>query len=125
MMVPDENGPLIHGQMPRPLFDDTLFIDVAFVPGLAVGVSASIHRIGQNLVKCVIGRRHPTDRPRHAGGRRLQRKRQTLGAEPEPNPSRRTELGEPLEDGADRAGDSFVGMKQDFTILFSPNQAHG
>jgi hypothetical protein len=46
MMILDENGPLIHGQMPRPLFDDTLFIDVAFVPGLAVGVSASIHRIG-------------------------------------------------------------------------------
>jgi hypothetical protein len=46
MMVPDENGPLIHGQMPRPLFDDTFFIDVAFVPGFAVGVSASIHRIG-------------------------------------------------------------------------------
>ena len=75
MMVPDENGPLIHGQVPRALFDDTLFIDVAFVPGLAVGVSASIHRIGEDVMECGVRRDDPTDRPRQTGGRSLQRKR--------------------------------------------------
>src|SRR3954451_6800155 len=92
MMVPDENGPLIHWQMPYPLSDDTLFIDVAFVPRLAVGVSASIHRIGQNLVECVVGRSDPTDWARHTGGHRLQREQQTFRTEPEPNPACRTEL---------------------------------
>ena len=53
MMVADENGPLIHGQMPHPFPDGAVFIDVAFVAGLAVGVSASIHRIGQDVVECV------------------------------------------------------------------------
>ena len=125
MMVPDENGPLIHGQMPRPLFDDTLFIDVAFVPGLAVGVSASIHRIGEDLMECMVGRSDPADRPRHAGGHRLQWKRQTFGTEPEPDAARRAELGEPFEDGADGSGDGLIRMEQDFTILFSPDHAHG
>src|SRR5215472_6188107 len=48
VMIWDENGPLINGQMTHPLPDDTLFIYVAFAPSLAVGVSASIHRIGKD-----------------------------------------------------------------------------
>ena len=52
MMVRDENRPLLHGQMTHPFPDGALFIDVTFGPGLAVGVSASIHRIGQDLVEC-------------------------------------------------------------------------
>ena len=76
-------------------------------------------------MECRVGRSHPADRTRHAGGHRLQRKRQTFGAEPEPDASRRAELGEALEDRADGAGDCLVRMKQDFTILFSPNEAHG
>jgi hypothetical protein len=55
----------------------------------------------------------------------LQRERQTFGAEPEPHTTRRTEFGEALEDGADGTGDSLIRMKQDFPILFSPNEAHG
>ena len=55
--------------------------------------------------------------------RRLQWKGQTFGAKPEPDASRRAEFGEALEDRADGAGDGFVGMKQNFAILFSPNEA--
>src|SRR5262249_45036966 len=44
--------------------------------------------------------------------------------EPEPDPARRAELGEPLEDRADGAGDGLIRMEQDFTILFSPDHAH-
>src|SRR5260370_1302896 len=103
----------------------TIPSNVAFVLGLAVGVSASIHRIGQDLVQCVVGWSHPADRTRHASGHRLQRKRQTFGTEPEPAPSRRAKLGEPLENRADGAGDCLVRMEQDFAILVSPNEAHG
>ena len=52
----------------------------------------------------------------------MQRKRQTLGAEPEPNAACRAEFGKTLEDRADGAGDRFIGMEQDFPILFSPNE---
>src|SRR4051812_34877345 len=75
MMILNENGPLIHGQMPNAFPDNAVFINVAFVLGLAVGVSASIHRIGQDLMQCVVSRRYPADRTRHSGGRSLQRKR--------------------------------------------------
>src|SRR5215469_3999602 len=121
MMVPEENRPLSYGQMPHPFPNRTLRIDVSFVASLAVGVSASIHRIGQDLVDRVIGGSHPADRPRQAGGSGLQRKGQALGTEPEPDPTRRAEFGEPLEHRADRAGDRFIGMKEDFPLLFSPN----
>ena len=124
MMILNENGPLIHGQMPNAFPDSAVFINVAFVLGLAVGVSASIHRIGEDLMECMVGRSDPADRPRHAGGHRLQRKRQTFRTEPEPDPARRAELGEPLEDRADGAGDGLIRMEQDFPILFSPNQAN-
>src|SRR5215831_2432239 len=125
MMVPDNNGPLIQGQMPHPLSDDSLFIDVAFVPGLAVGVSASIHRIGEDLVECMIGGGNPADRAGQAGGRGLQWKRQAFGTEPEPHPACRAEFGEPFEYRADGAGYSRIGVEEDFAILFSPNEAHG
>src|SRR5207302_1296051 len=48
----------------------------------------------------------------------------TFGTEPEPDPSCRAEFCESLEDRADRAGDRFIGMKEDFTILVSPNQTN-
>ena len=125
MMIRDENGPLIHRKMTHSFLDGAVFIDVAFVAGLAVGVSASIHRIGKDVVECSVGRRDPADRARQAGGRRLQREGQAFGAEPEPDAARRAEFGETLEDRADGAGDGFVGMEQNFAILFSPDEADG
>jgi len=49
----------------------------------------------------------------------------TLGTEPEPDPARRTELGEAFEYRPDGAGDGLIRMKQDFPIQFSPNEAYG
>src|SRR6266853_3142510 len=68
MMVRNENRPLSDGQMTHPLLDDALFINVAFAPALAVGVSASIHRIGEDVVECSVSRRDPADRTRLHGG---------------------------------------------------------
>ena len=108
--------------MTNSFLDGAVFIDVAFVAALAVGVSASIHRIGEDVVECSVGRRDPADL---AGCRRcrLQREGQAFGAEPEPDAARRAEFGETLEDRADGASDGFVGMEQNFAILFSPNEA--
>src|SRR4030095_2339167 len=75
MMVQDENGPLIHGEMTNAFLDGAVFIDVAFVPRLTVRVSASTLRIGEYLMECVVGRSDPADRARHTRRRCLQRKR--------------------------------------------------
>src|SRR5664279_5108166 len=125
MMLGNENGPLADGQMSHSHFDAAVFIDVAFAPGLAIGVSASINRIGQDVVQRGVGWSDPADRTRLARGSMLQRKGQAFGAKPEPHAPRRTELGEALEDGADGAGHRFVGMEQDFTIGLSPYETHG
>ena len=96
-------------------------IDVTFEASFPVGVSASIHRMGQDLVQCVVGGRHPADRTGPARWLGLQRERQTFGTEPEPDPSCRAEFGEALEDRTDGAGDGFIGMEENFTILLSPD----
>src|SRR5437763_3617276 len=64
MMVAEENGPLLGGQMPHPLPDRALRIDISFAASFTVGVSASIHRIGEDLVESMVGGSHPADRPR-------------------------------------------------------------
>src|SRR5271170_452462 len=123
MMVGKQNRPLLEGKMTYPFLDGTMFIDVAFVLGFAVGVSASIHRIGEDMVNGRVSRSDPAERTRLASGSVLQRKRQSFRAEPEPHATRGTKLGKTLEDGADGTRDGLVGMKQDLPILFSPNQA--
>jgi hypothetical protein len=55
MMIGDEHGPLPEGKMAQAFFDGALIIDVTFTSGLAVGVSASIHRIGQDVVDRGVG----------------------------------------------------------------------
>jgi hypothetical protein len=124
MMLGDKNSPLLDGKMTDPFLDRTLFIDIAFVLGFAVSISASIHRIGENMMDGRISRSDPADRTWLARGRLLQRQRQALRAEPEPHATRRTELGKTFEYGADGAGNGLVRMKQNFPILFSPKEAH-
>src|SRR5437773_1219641 len=61
MVLRDENGPLRNRKMTHSFLDGAVFIDVAFGAALAVGVSASIHRIGKDVVDGSVGRRDPTD----------------------------------------------------------------
>jgi hypothetical protein len=72
MMAIDKNRPLSHRKMARPLLDSTVFIDVAFMLGFAVGVSASIHRIREDVMNGGIRRSDPTDRAGSARGILLQ-----------------------------------------------------
>jgi hypothetical protein len=94
VVLGDENWPLLEGKMTHPLLNGAVFIHVAFTPALAVGVSASIHRIGQDVVDGGVGRGDPADL---ATGSILQGERQLFGAKPEPDPPRRAELREALE----------------------------
>ena len=49
--------------------------------------------------------------------------RQALAAEPEPDATRGVELGEAVEDGADRAGDGGIGVEADLAVALAPDQA--
>src|SRR5260370_17948358 len=118
MMVLDENGPLLHGKMSNPFSDRAVLIDVAFVAGLAVRVSASIHRIGEDVVECGVSRNDPADRTRHTGRRRLKLKRQTFGTEPKPYAARRAKFGETRKDRPHAARSRFIRMQQTVTIRF-------
>ena len=60
VVLMNENSPLRDGKMTHPLLDGTVFIDVAFAAGLAVG-SAGIYRIGQDVMNCRVSRNHPTN----------------------------------------------------------------
>lgn len=73
MMLGNEDGPLSDGQMAYPFPDGAVFIDVACIPGLAVGICASIHRIGQNVVDRGISRSDPADGAKPASGTLLGR----------------------------------------------------
>src|SRR5260370_37041921 len=66
MVIRNEDGPLIHGEMANAFSDGALFIDVAFVPGLAVGGSARIYRIGANVGERGVSGGYPADRTGHA-----------------------------------------------------------
>ncbi len=49
----------------------------------------------------------------------------SLRAKPEPDATRRTVLGEALEDRADRADDDCIRMEANFAIGFPPDKANG
>src|ERR1700681_4413168 len=123
MVIGDENRPFGDRQMTHPFLDGSVFIDVAFRPCLAVGISASIHRIGEDVMERGVGRRDPADRTMVTTGIVLQREGQPFGAEPKPYPASGTELGEAFKHSADRVGGGLIGMEQYFPILFSPNEA--
>jgi hypothetical protein len=111
--------------MPDAFSDDAVFIDVAFVLRLAVGVSASIYRIGENVMERGVGGSNPLDGTGKSGRHDLQREQQAFRPEPEPHAARRAELRKAFEHGADGVGDGLVGMKQNFAVLFSPDEADG
>jgi hypothetical protein len=81
--------------------------------GLAVDLSASIHRIGEHVVDCIRGS-DPTDLPVHT---LPQRKCQAFAAEPQPHLSRGSQFGQTIEDRTNGTGHSLIRMEKDFTIV--------
>ena len=53
----------------------------------------------------------------------LRRQAQSLGSEPQPDPPRRTGLGEAVEDRGDCRPHGFVGVQSDFAIGVAPDQS--
>ena len=66
----------------------------------------------------VVARLDPTDLGVRA---HLQRKLQTLIAEPQPHAARRAGFREAGEDGADRSNDGLIGMKQNLAVGLTPH----
>src|ERR1019366_385614 len=122
MMFRKQHGPLGHRQMTSSSSERSLVIGIAFMTRLSVGVSASIHRIREHVMDGGVSRDEPTDLAFHVGS---QGERKTLGAEPKPDLADRSKFREFREDGTNGADNGFVGMKTNFTVLFSPNEANG
>src|SRR4051794_19883472 len=61
MVVGNEHGPFIEGKLTYPFLDGAVFIDITFASALAVGVSASIHRIGEDVMQRGVRRSDPAD----------------------------------------------------------------
>jgi hypothetical protein len=121
MVFGKEYGPLGHGQMTSSSSEHSLGIDITLMTRLSVGVSASIHRTGKHVMEGSVSRSDPTDLTFHVGS---QREGKTLGAEPKPDLADGSKFGEFRKDGADGADHSFIGMKTNFAIRFSPNETH-
>src|SRR5437867_5432588 len=122
MVVGDEERPLLERKMTHPFLDGTMFIDVALAASFAVRVSASIDRIGEDMVNGGVSGSDPANlslRPI------LQREGQSFGAEPKPDPARRAELGEALEDRVNRSGHGGIGMEENFAVGFTPDKTNG
>ena len=65
------------------------------------------------------------DDPSDLSGRaRLRREGQALTAEPKPDLTHRSEFGETIKYGANRASNRFIGMKAYFAIGIAPDKAH-
>src|SRR5215472_10489636 len=98
-----------------------LLIHVTLPTTFSIGVSASIHRIGERIVDGRVRRGGPTDLAIRAGSRGEAK---TLGAEPEPDLARRSQFRELREPGANGADHRFIGMKANFAVRFSPHKTH-
>jgi len=87
MVFWDEYRPLRLGQAAQSSLERAVLVDIAFLPGLSIGIRASIDRIAQYVIDRRVGGGHPTDL---VGARvvGLQGKGQALGAKPQPHPAR-------------------------------------
>jgi hypothetical protein len=121
MVLGEKDGPFCHGQKPRSFPEHALFIHVTFMTRFSVGVSASIHRIGEHAMDAGISRGGPTDLSFHVG---TCGKGKALSTEPKPNLACRSQFGELRKHGADGADHRLVGMKAYFAIFFSPHKAN-
>ena len=61
MVLRKQHRPFAHGQAPGAFFEVALWIGVELMLRLAVDVSASIHRIGEDMVNRCVGGGDPAD----------------------------------------------------------------
>src|SRR6516164_3949952 len=101
--------------------ESSLLVQVPFMTALSIDVSASIHRIGEDVMDGGIGRRDPTDRTLHV---LPHGEGEALGVEPKPDLTGRSQFREFRKDRADGADYTFIRMETNFAFLFSPHEAH-
>ena len=119
-MAWQQHAPFRPGQLAHALFHAAVPVEIAFLAGLAEGVRPGVDRIAQHLDDRAVGGRDPADIVAFA---QPHRELQALVAEPQPDAAHGAELGEALENIADRTHHFLVGMEEDFAVLLAPHEA--
>src|SRR5262245_32000364 len=122
MVARDEHGPLRLRQLADALLARAGGIECDLVAAFAISIGARVDRIRPHMIDGDIAGVDPTDAAAITG---LQRKRQTLAAQPEPDAADRSKFGEPCKDGPDGATDRFILMEAHLAILLAPDEAYG
>src|SRR6266542_1249425 len=98
----------------------TEFVNILLLSCFAVHIGSGINRVCEYVVNGSVCWRRPEYLflP-------LQGEAQSFGSKPQPYLSCGPKLGEAIEHRADGAGDGFVGMEQNLSILFAPYKTNG
>ncbi len=129
VVVADQDLPLAAGDGLVAGAHGAVLAEVGVRAGAAVDVGAGVGRVGQNGVDGVVGRLDPRDLRALAGGGgvavALERQREVLLAQPQPDLAHRADLAEPAERRGDHPGDRLVRVAADLAFPLGPDQADG
>jgi hypothetical protein len=121
VMLWDEDRPFGAWQLAGLPFAPPGRIERDLTAGFSVNIGARVNRVCQHMINSGIARVDPPDRCTIMG---LHRKGQALAAQPEPDPTHRTEFGKAREDSADCRGHRRIGVKAYFAVFLAPDEAH-
>src|SRR5262245_1957979 len=122
MVMRKEHGPLRSRQLADAFLARAGGIEGDLMAALAIRVSARVDRIRQHMIDGDVAGVDPADATAIAG---LQGKRRTFAAQPQPNTTHRSELGEACKYSADGGIDRFIRMEADLAICLAPDEADG
>jgi len=122
MVLGDEYLPLALGQLAAAGAQHAILAEAAPLAGLAEHVGAGVGGVSEHVVHRVVGRLDPHDLLSAQVSGRLQRKAQTLLAQPQPHPAHRPGHREPVEDRGDDPGDGLVRVPADLPVGLAPHQ---
>ena len=120
VMLGDEDPPFRAGQMSNAFRARAGGVENRLPSGFAIDIGPGIDGIAQDVVDGRVARLDPADL---GAGMHLQGELEPFGAEPQPDPSRRSHLGEAGEDAANGGDDGFVGMEANLAVGLAPNEA--
>ncbi len=120
MVLLDQHLPLRLRQVSHAVLAHARCVEHRLPSRLPVGVGARINWIAQDVMDRGVAGLYPADLSPLV---HLQRERQPLRSEPQPDTPRRTGIGETREDRGDRCAHGFVGVKSDFAVGLAPNEA--
>src|SRR6516162_4569499 len=120
VMLGDEDPPFRAGQASNLFRPRAGGVENRLPSGFAIDIGPGIDGIAQDVVDGRVARLDPADL---GAGVHLQGELEPFGAEPQPDPSRRSHLGEAGEDAANGGDDGFVGIEANLAVGLAPNEA--